>query len=80
MALTHSSFPALPLIVSHLNKLLSVARAQLAIVSQAECDSDVWPMHLGVLGPSPGYTCFWAALLAPTLTESLGEFRKLEAP
>lgn len=74
------SLPALPLMLSHLNHLLSVARTQLAIVSQAECDNDVWPLHLGVLGPSPSYPCFWAALLAPALAESMGKFREADTP
>lgn len=68
------------LMLSRLNHSLPGARGQLAIVSRAECDRDVWPLHLGVLGPSPGYTCFWVALLAPALAESLGEFREAQAP
>lgn len=61
---TQAVFQPFYLMFSHLNQSLSEARGQLAIASRAECDSDMWPLHLGVLGPSPGYACFWVALLA----------------
>lgn len=78
---TQAVFQPFYLMFSHLNQSLSEARGQLAIASRAECDSDVWPLHLGgALGPSPGYTCFWVALLAPAFAESLGELRRHRLP